>query len=49
VGASGACGSVRALAHEETGRALASLEMVPAGVARELLAGIARELASRAG
>ena len=49
VGASGACGSVRALAQEETARALASLEMVPAGVARELLAGIARELASRAG
>jgi octaprenyl-diphosphate synthase len=49
VGASGACGSVRALAKEETARALASLEMVPAGVARELLAGIARELASRAG
>ena len=47
--ASGACVGVRALAHEETGRALAALEPVPAGAARELLAGIARELASRAG
>jgi octaprenyl-diphosphate synthase len=49
VGASGACSSVRALAHEETARALAALDRVPAGVARELLAGIARELAARAG
>ena len=47
--ASGACSSVRALAHEETARALAALDRAPAGVARELLAGIARELASRAG
>ncbi len=46
---SGACGSVRALAQEETARALAALDRVPAGSARELLAGIARELASRAG
>ena len=49
VGASGACSSVRALAHEETARALSALESVPSGVACELLAGIARELASRAG
>ncbi len=49
VGACGACGSVRALAHEETARALAALDGVPPGVARELLAGIARELAARAG
>jgi octaprenyl-diphosphate synthase len=49
VGACGACGSVRALAHEETARALAALDRVPPGVARELLAGIARELAARAG
>ena len=49
VGASGACSSVRALAHEETARALSALERSPSGVACELLAGIARELASRAG
>jgi octaprenyl-diphosphate synthase len=48
VRASGACGGVRAMARERTARALAILELVPAGVARELLAGIARELASRA-
>jgi octaprenyl-diphosphate synthase len=43
------CAGVRALAREETGRALAALEKIPAGAARELLAGIVRELASRAG
>jgi octaprenyl-diphosphate synthase len=48
VRASGACGGVRALAREHTARALATLELVPSGAARELLAGIARELASRA-
>jgi octaprenyl-diphosphate synthase len=47
--ASDVCGGIRALAREETAQALAALELVPAGVARELLAGIARELASRAG
>jgi octaprenyl-diphosphate synthase len=49
VRASGTCAGVRALAYEETALALAALERVPAGVARELLAGIARELVSRAG
>jgi octaprenyl-diphosphate synthase len=48
VRASGACGGVRTLARERTARALATLELVPSGGARELLAGIARELASRA-
>jgi octaprenyl-diphosphate synthase len=48
VRASGACESVRALAQEETAHALALLEGVPGGAARELLAAIARGLASRA-
>lgn len=48
VRASGACESVRALAQEETAQALALLDGVPAGAARELLAAIARGLASRA-
>jgi octaprenyl-diphosphate synthase len=49
VRASGTCEGVRALAREETGRALASLEALPPSAARELLGGVARELASRAG
>ncbi len=48
VRASGTCEGVRALAREETARALASLETLPASAARELLGGVARELASRA-
>ena len=48
VRASGSCDGVRALAREETARALASLEGLPASPARELLGGVARELASRA-
>jgi octaprenyl-diphosphate synthase len=49
VRASGACQTVRSLAREETTRALEALEQVPPCAAREILAGIARELASRAG
>jgi octaprenyl-diphosphate synthase len=49
VRAADACAGVRMLAREETERALAALDKIPAGVARELLAGIVRELASRAG
>jgi octaprenyl-diphosphate synthase len=49
VRASGTCEGVRALAREETGRALASLEALPPSAARDLLGGVARELASRAG
>jgi octaprenyl-diphosphate synthase len=45
---SGTCAGVRALALDETRRALAALESIPAGVPRELLASIAGELASRA-
>jgi octaprenyl-diphosphate synthase len=45
---SGACVGVRMLAREETARALAALDSVPAGAPRELLAGIARDLALRA-
>ncbi len=45
---SGACDGVRALARDETARALASLERLPASDARELLGAIARELAARA-
>jgi octaprenyl-diphosphate synthase len=48
VRASGTCAGVRALAREETARALALLEVVPGGAARELLGAIARELAARA-
>jgi octaprenyl-diphosphate synthase len=48
VQASGACVGVRALARERTASGLAALERVPAGAGRDLLAGIARELASRA-
>jgi len=46
--ASGACDEVREIARAETERALAALSRVPAGVPRELLAAVARELASRA-
>jgi octaprenyl-diphosphate synthase len=49
VRSSGACEGVLALAREETGRALASLEVLPPSAARDLLGAIARELASRAG
>ena len=45
---SGVCGAVRALAREETARALAALEAVPSCVARDLLASIATQLATRA-
>ncbi|HEY8040679.1 MAG TPA: polyprenyl synthetase family protein [Polyangiaceae bacterium] len=48
VRASGACDGVRALAREETARALAALAAVPPCVARDLLASIASELSSRA-
>jgi octaprenyl-diphosphate synthase len=48
VRASGVCEGVRTLALEETAQALAVLEHVPAGAARELLGAIARGLASRA-
>jgi hypothetical protein len=36
------------MAREETNRALACLERVPVGTARDLLGAIARELAARA-
>jgi len=45
---SGACDGVRALAREETARALASLARLPASGARDMLGAIARELAARA-
>jgi octaprenyl-diphosphate synthase len=48
VRASGTCDGVRALAREETARALAALDTLPPSAARELLGGVARELASRA-
>jgi octaprenyl-diphosphate synthase len=48
VRASGACDGVRALAREETSRALASLDILPPSPARDLLGGVARELAARA-
>jgi octaprenyl-diphosphate synthase len=48
VRASGACESVRREARDETAKALAALESVPAGGARDLLGAIARELAARA-
>jgi octaprenyl-diphosphate synthase len=44
---SGACDRVRALATNETDRALGSLEALPASGARDLLASIATELAAR--
>jgi octaprenyl-diphosphate synthase len=47
VRASGACDSVRALARDETAKALASLDLLPPSSAREMLGGVARELASR--
>ncbi|MBV9950000.1 MAG: polyprenyl synthetase family protein [Myxococcales bacterium] len=49
VRASGACAEVRAQAREETARALAALGEVGPSPARDLLAAITRELASRAG
>jgi octaprenyl-diphosphate synthase len=48
VRASGACDAVRLLAREETSRALVALDGLPASPARDLLGGVARELASRA-
>jgi octaprenyl-diphosphate synthase len=48
VRASGACDAVRALARDETAKALVSLETLPPSSAREMLGGVARELASRA-
>jgi hypothetical protein len=45
---SGACDGVRALAREETARALAALDLLPASGARDMLGAIARELAARA-
>ena len=47
VRAAGVCEGVRALAREETTRAQRALDAVPACAARELLASIAAELASR--
>lgn len=47
VRSSGACGRVRALAQEETRGALASLDHVPAGRARDILADVAHGLAAR--
>ncbi len=47
VRSSGVCDGVRALAVEETARAAASLQALQPSVARDLLAAIARELASR--
>ena len=47
VRASGTCDGVRDLARDETDRALAALEALPPSAARELLGGVARELASR--
>jgi octaprenyl-diphosphate synthase len=44
----GACDAVRALAREETKTAVDFLRVLPAGTARELLGGIAGELAARA-
>lgn len=44
---SGACDAVRALARQETAVALASLEALPPGAPRDLLAAIAGELTSR--
>ena len=49
VRATGTCSGVRALAREQTSRALVALEAVPRGIARDLLASIAVQLASRAG
>jgi octaprenyl-diphosphate synthase len=48
VRASGACDQVRALAREETSRALAALDRLPPSGARDMLGAIARELAARA-
>jgi octaprenyl-diphosphate synthase len=48
VRASGTCDGVRALAREETSLALAALQALPQSSARDLLGGVARELASRA-
>jgi octaprenyl-diphosphate synthase len=48
VRASGACDGVRALAREETARAVEALERVPGSTPRDLLGSIARELAARA-
>jgi octaprenyl-diphosphate synthase len=48
VRASHACDAVRALARQETGRALDALQALAPCPARELLAAIARELTSRA-
>jgi octaprenyl-diphosphate synthase len=45
---SGVCEGVRALAREETSRALASLDTLAPSVARDLLGAIARDLAARA-
>jgi octaprenyl-diphosphate synthase len=47
VRATGVCEGVRALAREETARALGALEILPASAPRDLLGGVARELASR--
>jgi octaprenyl-diphosphate synthase len=47
VRSSGVCDGVRAVALEQTARALASLEPVPRSAARDMLGAIARELAVR--
>jgi octaprenyl-diphosphate synthase len=48
VRALGTCDGVRAVAREETSQALAALDVLPPSAAREMLGGVARELASRA-
>jgi octaprenyl-diphosphate synthase len=48
VRSSGACDGVRAMARQETAKALDALEAVPQSAARDLLASIAGDLASRA-
>jgi octaprenyl-diphosphate synthase len=45
--ASGACAEVRTLALDETAAAVAALDAVPEGVARDLLAAVAGDLAQR--
>jgi len=49
VHSSGACHGVRADAREETAIALSALNVVPPSAARDMLAGIARELVERRG
>ncbi len=48
VRASGVCDGVRAMARDETAKALAALDRLPPSTAREMLGGVARERGSRA-